>query len=102
MIERRKGEDRRCEPRSEAVGQIAWLQMEQSEPTVGWLSDRSRSSVSFIASSGERPEPGEYIELIGVSPSRQRACVTRVAAYDDRHSLIACRCRAEDSPSPVE
>ncbi len=91
MIEKRDPGDRRRERRIAQAGRIRWRKAGTHTTFHGWLSDQSRSSVSFVASASARPTCGEEIEVIASNRSRQRYRVTRTASYDDRLSLIGCR-----------
>lgn len=93
MIEKRKpqGRDRRCESRYSLGGTFSWRKAGGDRKFVGWLSDTSRSSVSFITSRRSQPSFGEMIEMIGSDDHEHALRVTRVASYDEDLSLIACR-----------
>ena len=91
MLERRDMHDRRREERHSAAGRISWRKAGGRMGCVGWLSDRSRSSVSFIASAGLQPRCNQEVELTDADGYNERYRVTRVTAYDDKLSLIACR-----------
>jgi hypothetical protein len=91
--------ERRREVRTEAAGRIAWRTAPGQPPVrppaehVGWLSDRSRSSVSFITATATQPSFGQQIEVCsggGRRRQRQRWRVARTAPYDDQLSLVAC------------
>ena len=85
--------DRRCEPRHAEAGRVSWRRANSPVQHVGWLSDASRSSVSFVASGACQPVYGEEIEVIRPDRSRQRCRVKRVAIYDEHLALVACRGR---------
>ena len=91
MSEKRKarGADRRRESRHALVGALAWRKAGGDKRFVAWLSDTSRSSVSFIASRRSQPSLGELIQMIGSDGHEDAFRVTRVASYDKDHSLIA-------------
>jgi len=93
MIEKRqaRGEDRRCESRCPTTGTLSWRKAGTHTNLFGWLSDTSRSSVSFIALTRRQPSFGEMIEMIGPDGHGHALRVTRVASYDEDLSLIACR-----------
>jgi hypothetical protein len=93
MIEKRKarGADRRRESRYPLASRLSWRKAGNDKRLVGWLSDTSRSSVSFIASRRNQPSFGEMIEMIGPDRHEHALRVTRVAPYDENLSLIACR-----------
>lgn len=93
MIERRKvgGCDRRREPRCASAGTISWRMTGSDRAFIGWLSDRSRSSLSFITARKHAPSLGEAIEVVGSDRRRRAFRTTRIAGYDDDFSLIACR-----------
>lgn len=93
MIEKRKlGRcDRRREPRYASAGAISWRRAGSDRAFIGWLSDTSRSSLSFIASSENEPSFDEAIEVTGSDRCRRAFRTTRIARYDDNLSLIACR-----------
>ena len=90
MIEKRRRDNRRCEPRHAHAGRVLWRKPGTYATFPGWLSDRSSSGVSFVAAARIRPASGDEIELIGADRTRQRFRVTRVASYDAQLSLIAC------------
>ena len=93
MIEKRKarGGDRRCEPRWALAGTISWRAAGSDRAFIGWLSDASESSVSFIVSRQNQPSFGEVIELVRSDRCRYTFRTARIADYDDNLSLIACR-----------
>ncbi|MCK4660853.1 MAG: hypothetical protein KAV82_15140 [Phycisphaerae bacterium] len=91
MIEKRERRDRRTEPRWAKAGKVSWGNAGTYATFPAWLSDESRSSVSFITSAGTLPDLGDRIELIGLHLFPQQYHVTRTAPYDGRLSLIACR-----------
>ena len=86
-------QDRRSEPRRAEAGRVSWRTANAPARHVGWLSDASKSSVSFVTAAGHQPEYGEEIEVVRPDRSRQRARVTRVAIYDEHLALVACRSR---------
>ena len=85
--------DRRREPRHAEAGQVSWHTTNGPVRRVGWLSDASKSSVSFVTVAAHQPEYGEEIEVVRPDRSRQRGRVTRVAIYDEHLALVACRSR---------
>lgn len=85
--------DRRSERRHAEAGRVSWRATNGPVGHVGWLSDASKSSVSFVASAASLPAYGEEVEVIRPDRSRQRGRVRRVAAYDEHLALIACRGR---------
>jgi hypothetical protein len=96
---RRETSDRRAEPRVSAAGRIHWKKR-SSEPIYrGWLSDQSRSSLSFITGSDTQPSAGEALEILEPDHLRRRCHVTRIAGYDDRLCFVACRADT-DEPCP--
>ena len=99
MIEKRRKRDRRREVRRVRAGQIRWRRTGTCTTFHGWLSDVSPASVSFIAPARSRPASGEEIEVFGSDRGQQRYRMTRIAPYDQRLSLVACR---RVSPCAVE
>ena len=93
MIEKRKarGADRRRESRYPLASTLSWRKAGHDKRFVGWLSDTSRSSVSFIASRKSQPSFGEVVKMTGPDGHEQALRVTRVAPYDETLSLIAGR-----------
>ena len=93
MIEKRKvgGCDRRREPRCASAGTISWRMTGSDRAFIGWLSDRSRSSLCFITSSEHAPSFGEAIDVVGSDRCRRAFRTARIARYDDNLSLIAGR-----------
>lgn len=91
MIDKRSGSDRRSERRYPAAGKIFWQTTGRRGRSVGWLSDRSASSVSFITAAGVGVQPGEAIDLIDAKNVTQQCRVTRTEPYDEHLSLVACR-----------
>ncbi|HVP11768.1 MAG TPA: hypothetical protein VMV94_11345 [Phycisphaerae bacterium] len=89
----RWGEDRerRGESRLPAAGRICWKRLDKNIKFVGWLSDASPLSISFVTSAATQPSYGEELEVIRENDSRRRCRVMRLAPYDDHFSLIACR-----------
>ncbi|MCP4590459.1 MAG: hypothetical protein GY842_06935 [bacterium] len=91
MTEKRANQDRRQETRDPRAGRIMWRKRGNHAVFAGWLSDLSPSSVSFVASARIQPGAGEEIEVIDTDRSRLVYRVARVAPYDSRLALIACR-----------
>jgi hypothetical protein len=98
----RWGEDRerRRESRFPAAGRICWKRHDKNIKFVGWLSDASSSSISFVTSAMTQPSYGEELEVIRDDNSLRRCRVTRLAPYDDHFSLIACQYISDDSRRP--
>ena len=96
MAERRERWDRRREPRYPTVGRVTWKREGSKTTSRAWMSDTSRSSASFVAAAARQPSLGEEIEMIDSDQSKQRCRVMRIAPYDARLSLIACRNVASD------
>ena len=96
MAEKREHWDRRREPRYPTVGRVTWKKGSSKTTLRGWLSDTSRSSASFVAAAARQPSLGEEIEMIDSDRPQQRCRVMRIAPYDARLSLIACRNVASD------
>ena len=91
MLEKRRQHDRRGEVRGVRAGQIRWRRAGTCTTFRGWLSDASPASVSFIAPDRSRPASGEEIEVFGADRGQRRYRVARIAPYDERLSLVACR-----------
>ena len=91
MIDKRSARDRRCETRWALAGTILWRAAGSDRTFFGWLSDTSRSSLSFIATSQNAPSFGEVIDVAVSDRCRYVFRTTRIAPYDDDLSLIACR-----------
>jgi len=84
-------QDRRTEQRYHTAGRVAWMPAGMPHGHVGWLSDRSRLSVSFVTSGRSQPATGQEIEIRCPAFPPERFRVTRVAPYDDHLALVACR-----------
>jgi hypothetical protein len=91
MPERRTPGDRRSETRHPEAGRVSWRRAASGPNHVGWLSDASESSVSFVTAAAHQPAYGEEVEVIRRDRSRQRVRVRRVATYDGQLALVACR-----------
>ena len=91
MFERRREGDRRSEERWPAAGRISWQKAYGFESGWGVLSDASCSSVSFVTSARGRPEPGAQVNIVAGDHPKGSYRVARVAAFDEKLSLIACR-----------
>ncbi len=89
--DRRREHDRRAQPRRVAAGRVVWRRMEDVDRRLGWLSDESASSLSFIVSACDRPALREHIELSGRDRRPRRYVVTRIADYDANLALVAAR-----------
>lgn len=98
---RRETFDRRAEPRVSAAGRIHWRKRSSEAIYRGWLSDQSRSSLSFITGSDTQPSAGEALEILEPDHLRRRCHVTRIASYDDRLCVIICRVSTDDRPPPA-
>ncbi len=96
MHEKRQRRDRRSDPRYPLAGKIFWRKPARTLNVLGWLSDTSRSGVSFVTKDNDRIVLGEEIELLNASREIQRYCITRIAPYDSRLSLVACRSEPDD------
>ena len=83
--------ERRGESRLPTAGRICWRRLDKNIKFVGWLSDASPSSISFVTSAVTQPSYGEELEVIRDDESRRRCRVTRLAPYDDHFALIACQ-----------
>jgi hypothetical protein len=83
--------ERRGETRLPAAGRVCWKRLNKNIKFVGWLSDVSSSSISFVTSAASQPSYGEELELIRADYSKRRCRVTRLAPYDDHFALIACQ-----------
>lgn len=90
MVDRRTRQDRRRENRRVVAGRILWNRPGRRVNYIGWLSDVSNSSASFITAQSCRPAVGEHVELMGNNNKSRQCRVTRTAAYDARLSLVAC------------
>ncbi len=89
--ERRSEHDRREQPRHVAAGRVVWRRIGDAERLLGWLSDESASSMSFIVSACDRPGLREEIEVSGRERRPRRYVVTRIAGYDASLALVAAR-----------
>lgn len=99
--ERRANSDRRRELRHSLAGRISWKRTDDHDGHFGWLSDASRSSVSFITSSRSEPLIGEEIEVDGDHRGlMRRGRIARVTPYDDSLWLVACRAAEEQNATP--
>ena len=94
MTEKRATDDRRTQARQAQAGRIMWRKAGDHATFAGWLSDLSPSSVSFVASARVQPTAGDEIEVIDPDRSRHAYRVTRIAPYDARLALVACRSTA--------
>lgn len=96
-----EGIERRTERRLPTAGRVCWRRLDNNVKFVGWLSDASSTSVSFVTSAASQPAYGEELELLRDNRPRQRCRVTRMAPYDDHFSLIACRVIPEHEVEPA-
>jgi len=95
------GVERRTELRLPTAGRVCWRRLDNSVKFVGWLSDASPLSVSFVTSAASQPSFGEELELLKEGEPLRRCRVTRMAPYDDHFSLVACRVIPENEVEPV-
>ncbi len=86
-----EGIERRTERRLPTAGRVCWRRLDNNVKFLGWLSDTSPASVSFVTSAAAQPAYGEELELLRDNHPWQRCRVTRMAPYDDHFSLVACR-----------
>lgn len=98
MTERRIQRDRRSEPRYPVSGRVFWRKPGRSLSYAGWLSDASTASASFITADHARLTVGEQVQLTGSKHAAQCYRVTRIAPYDDKLSLVACRAPTPGAP----
>ncbi len=91
MTDEENASDRRTEQRRPAGGRISWRRADDGETHRAWLSDVSARSLSFVAGAGTPPRPGERLEVRDTGGARRCCCVTRVAPYDARLTLVAAR-----------
>lgn len=97
MTERRDTGDRRKDTRLAAAGRIHWRRDSDATAHRGWLSDRSQSSLSFIAGSPIEPKVGDRISVVGPDRCYRVYRVVRTTPYDNDLSLVAC---TSNDPSP--
>lgn len=90
MYERRQAGDRRSEPRHPVASRITWKRRGAEATTPGWLSDTSRSGVSFVVSRAHQPSLGEEIELSCSVRLGERCRVVRISPYDENLALVGC------------
>jgi hypothetical protein len=93
--------ERRTEARLPAAGRVCWKRLDKNIKFVGWLSDVSSTSISFVTSAASQPSYGEELELIRADQSKRRCRVTRLAPYDDHFALIACQFITSDAEEPT-
>lgn len=91
MIEKRMQRDRRHEPRGPSAERITWRTRDSGEDFWGYVSDRSLSSVSFMAATKSKPSLGQEVEIVGPDLSQEHCRVMRITPYDGSLSLIGCR-----------
>jgi len=93
MPEQRTKSDRRSEQRHVAAGRVFWNRRGRHFTHAGWLSDASPSSASFVTATSGGLSVGDVVEVQpqGGDSAPQRCQVTRIAAYDRRLSLVACK-----------
>ena len=96
MTERRTEQDRRSEPRYPVAGRVLWGKPGRSPSCLAWLSDASASSASFITANHAHLTVGAQVQLAGSKHAARHYRVTRLAPYDDKLSLVACRASAPD------
>lgn len=94
MDQHRASSDRRNEQRAPVAGRVQWRKESSDDTYRGWLSDRSEASLSFVAGTENRPTTGEWLEIMDSAGFRGRYRVTRVASYDGRLCVVACRSRS--------
>ena len=97
MQEKRTKSDRRSEERHDAAGRVFWNQPGRCSTYAGWLSDDSLSGTSFVTATSRRLSVGDVVEVQpqGADSAPQRCQVTRIAPYDRRLSLVACKSAGE-------
>jgi hypothetical protein len=96
MIDRRRTHDRRSEPRFQTVGRIQWRPNHSAQAFKGYISDSSKSGLSFLAGRSSEPRIGEQVELDCPRALHPVWKVVRVEDYDSNLCLIAC----EALPAP--
>jgi len=100
MNERRRESDRRDDLRRPACGRVSWTKSSSDRTYLGWLSDQSSTSLSFLAGTSCRPSLDEQVVVMGPDRKRRSAQVARIAPFDDHVSLIACR--AADAADQIQ
>ena len=89
------GRERRSEARYRLGGRVRWSRPDTLARGVGWVVDRSDSSVAFVAAASMQPEMGEEVSVAasGTSGENEHAetmRVRRIGLYGDRLLLVAC------------
>jgi hypothetical protein len=90
-------QDRRREPRYPHAEVIGWCFPESKVTYRGWVSDKSRSGISFVTPDNSCMSLGDEINLHSDSSLSDRCEVVRIEQYDDRLCLVACRSLLESS-----
>jgi hypothetical protein len=70
---------------------MTWKRRGAEATAPGWLSDTSRSGVSFVVSRAHQPSLGEEIELSCFVRLGERCRVIRISPYDENLSVVGCR-----------
>ena len=93
MPEQRAKSDRRSAQRHDAAGRVLWNRPGRHSKYAGWLSDASPSGASFVTATTRPLSVGDVVEVqpLGADSAPQRCQVTRIAPYDRRLSLVACK-----------
>ena len=89
-------QDRRSQPRRRTpANRVSWTRENADRVCTGWVSDVATSSVAFVTATRDQPAPGEALELTlgatGPHPQYRHVRVARLAPFDSRFTLVACR-----------
>jgi hypothetical protein len=83
--------ERRREPRYPHAEVIGWRFPENEATYRGWVSDKSRSGISFVTPDNPFLSEGEEINLVSGSSLPDRCRVLRIDSYDDTLRIVACQ-----------
>jgi hypothetical protein len=88
---RQNRRERRAEAREPLAARIQWRMAGSEQTRTGWVSDQSRSSVSFVSTVNDSLPVNQEIEVI--RPAGPLAGLFRVMRVTDygSGSLIACK-----------
>lgn len=87
--------ERRSEARYGLGGCVRWSRPDTRLHGIGWVVDRSDSSVAFVTSASMEPRMGEEVGIAAQEGRRtagrvEKMRVRRVGYYGDRLLLVAC------------
>ena len=89
-------QDRRSQPRRRTpADRVNWTRENADRVCTGFGSDVATSSIAFVTATRDQPALGEALELTlnagGPRPQYRHVRVARLAPFDSRFTLVACR-----------